>query len=305
MVKKLKLHYCNEIYAQYLYRTKATTKLSLVLRHELTLLHAHLANFDNLWRINIGHVIPRSHFLTTTSDSSFYGVGFWSDEMRVISMIPTTQSIRDRCHLQSSRNPRRLYMNQMEYIGSIIDYACTLYVLEDDESVSLRSQLFPDGVPPMVRTLSRKDNKASETWIRKKATASFYGQQLIRVMCELGRTSDVMQDSAHIDGAANDDADDLSRPDKRDSTRRTPRDYRLDRDALIAWFDHVLETYPRFSTYNVFLPSHNLLDAISWAIRPITVLQASDLTPPVLTKPFGRLVTCAEFRMSFEFLYNN
>ena len=118
MVKKLKNFYCNELYAQYLYRTKETTKVSTVLRYELTLLHDYLADFTNLWRINIGHIIPRTHFLKTTSDSSFYGVGFWSDEMRVIGYIPTCQSIRDRCNLKSDRNPRRINMNQMEYIGS-------------------------------------------------------------------------------------------------------------------------------------------------------------------------------------------
>lgn len=298
MIKKLKTHYCNEIYAQYLYRTRDTTPVSTVLRYELQLLHDKLADFTQHWRINIGHLIPRSHFLTSTSDSAFYGVGFWSNGMRVICMVPTSDSIRARCHLTSSRNPRRIYMNQMEYIGSILDFGCTLYILEDDECKALRSALFPNGVPPMVRTLSRKDNKVSETWIRKAATTSFYGQQLIRIMAELGKDSEVKQDGNHIDGDDNFEADDLSRPDKPNKR------YSLDPDVLVAWFDHVIAKYPRFGNYKVFIPSRNLFDAIAWALRPITNVAPGDLEVPTLTKPYGRLVTCAEFRVSMEIMYD-
>ena len=298
MVKKLKLHYCNELYTKFLYRTKEVSKVSTILRYELTLLHDHLADFAKPWRINIGHLIPRSHFLTTTSDSSFYGVSFWSDEMQVICMLPTSPSIRARCHLKSGRNPRRLSMNVMEYIASILDFACTLYILEDEECVALRNLLFPEGVPPMARTLSRKDNKVSETWIRTAATMSFIGQQLIRIMAELGRDSEVKQDGNHIDTDDNGAADDLSRPDKPNNR------YSLDRDVLVAWFDFCLREYARFKNYKVFMPSRNLLDAIAWGIRPLVDKEPSDLVCPTLTKPYGRLVSCDEFRVSIELMYD-
>jgi len=297
MLKQFNLHYCNELYAKYIYRTRDTTNLSVVLRFEIQALYDHLSDFSKPWRINIGHVIAREPLLTTYSDSSFNGIGFWSDEMRVICMIPTCQHIRNRCELQNNRDPKRIYMNQLEYIGSIIDYACILYVLEDDECEPLRRQLFPQGIPPMPRTLSMKDNKASETWIRKAATKSFMGQQLIRIMGELGRDSGVMQDSAHIPGEDNKEADVLSRPDK-------PNGYRLDQAALVAHFDDTIAKYPRFANYQVFLPSQNLLSAVVWALRPVAVATPTDLIPPPLTKPYGRLVSCAEFRVSMEILYD-
>ena len=293
-IKKLKYTGCNKIYARYLYHTKTAIALTPRLRQELTILHDYMSDFTNPWRINIGHIIPRDHVAVNVGDSSHYGVGFFSDELRAFCMMPTSQRIRERTRL-SSRNAAYVHQNVLEYITAVLDFACSITLLEHASCEALRQELFPDGIPPMPCILSMKDNTSAESWINKAASSSLQAQQIIRVMAEIGKSTNVHQDSAHIPSDENDGADTLSRPDE-------PR-YSLDHEALVAHLDHVLTKYPRFNTYKVFLPSNNLLSAITWALRPTDQLNVNQLTPPPVVQPYGTFITPAEFRVSIQILY--
>ena len=295
ILKDMKRMGCNKVYAKYLYRSKDSMRIEPRLRSELQGLYDFLADFRNQWRINIGHMIPRDYLSINVGDASFFGVGFWSDAFRVICMIPTSTSIRSRCYLGKT-NPGLLTMNILEYVTGIIDFACSITILEHDSCVELREQLFPDGVPPMPRVMSMKDNRVSETWIRKGATGSLQGQQCIRVMGELGQQSNVRQDGDRIDGLDNKAADRLSRPDE--------KRYSLDPQALSDWLDFTIREHPRFADYKVFMPSRNLFDAIAWALRPTDQVLDTEITPPRLVAPFGRFLSIDQFRVSMEFLHD-
>jgi len=297
VMKQLVRQGCDQVYAKYLYRSKDATTISERLHNELRTLHDYLADPTNPWRINIGHIIPRDYVSVNVGDASFFGVGFWSDQFRVICMIATCLSIRKRCYYGKD-HAGRLSMNILEYVTSIFDYACSITILEHDTGATMREQLFPNGVPPMARILSSKDNRVSEAWIRKGATSAIQGQQLIRIMGALGNYSTTKQDGGHIKGTDNKAADMLSRPDKENG-------YRLDHAALLAHLDNTIATYPRFATYKVFMPSSNLFRAVAWALRPTDQVAATELTPPQLVQPFGRFMSIDEFRVSMEYLYDS
>ena len=80
VVKKLTIAGCNEQWARFLYYHKDTTDIVPRLRQELVILYDYLRDFTNPWRINIGHMIDRDNVATNVGDSSFYGLGFFSDE---------------------------------------------------------------------------------------------------------------------------------------------------------------------------------------------------------------------------------
>jgi len=294
--KRLIRQGCNEIYAKHLYSKRIRTGVSQRLHSELRSLHAYLADPTNPWQISIGHMIPRDHVSKNTGDSSFYGVGFWTDELKAICMLPTCKEIRKRCFLGKA-NPALLTMNILEFVTAVLDYACSITMLEHESCATLRNELFPNGVPPMPRVISMKDNRTAESWIRKGAAGSLQGRQLIRVSGEMGITSSVKQDGGRIPGKKNDEADKLSRPDKANG-------YRMDRDSLVAHLDSTLATYPRFANYRVFMPSANLLEAIAWALRPTDQVDKTDINPPQLVQPYGRFISTEEFRVSMTFLYD-
>ena len=284
------------VYAKYLYRSKATMPVSPRLRSELQGLYDFLSDFSNEWRINIGHMIPRDYVSINVGDASYYGVGFWSDEFRVICTIPTCKSIRRRCRVGND-NPGLISMNMLEYVTGILDFACSIMILEHESCHELRQQLFPEGVPPMARVMAMKDNRTAEKWIQAGATGSLQGQQCIRVMGELGQQSTTRQDGGHIPGIVNKAADMLSRPDK-------DKGYRTDTQSLLDWLDMTIAAFPRFATYKVFMPSRNLFDAIAWALRPTDVVLDTDISPPAIVAPYGRFMSIDEFRVSMEFLYD-
>ena len=239
-------------------------------------------------------IIPRDHVAVLTGDSSHYGLGFFSDELRIFCMIPTSPGVRRRTQL-NSRHPAYLYMNILEYCTAILEYACSIMILEHKDHESTRNALYPSGVPPMPCTLSRKDNRSAESWINTAASSSLQAQQLIRVMGEIGHDSDVHQISRHIASTDNTLADMLSRP--------VEPAYTLDHASLVAHLDKVLTQYPHLRDYKVFMPSTNLFAALAWALRPKDAILDTDLSPPAVTQPYGRLLTTDEFRVSMEFLH--
>jgi len=293
--KRLIIAGCNEIYAKYLYHSKSTTPISQRLRQEIVILYDYLRDFTNPWRINIGHIIDRDNVAVTVGDSSHYGLGFFSDELQVFCMIPTSSKIRHRCTL-SNTNPAYLYMNVLEYACAILEYACCVTILEHPSCAEWKQRLYPNGVPPMPNTLSKKDNKSAEKWINIAASASVQAQQLIRIMAEIGKSTEVHQNSEHIPSDDNLAADGLSRPDEANG-------YRLDHAALVAHLELVLSKYPRLHNYRVFMPSSNLLAALTWALRPKDQLLDNQLTPPPLEQPYGTFLTPEQFRVSIQILY--
>jgi len=294
--KRLIRQGCNEVYAKHLYSNHIKTGVSKRLHSELRSLHAYLADPVNPWQISIGHMIPREHVSKNTGDSSFYGVGFWTDELKAICMLPTCNEIRKRCRLGKA-NPALLTMNILEFVTAVLDFACSITMLEHESCAEMCKELFPNGVPPMARIISMKDNRTAESWIRKGAAGSLQGQQLIRISGEMGVASAIKQDGGRIPGDKNDEADKLSRPDKENG-------YRMDRDSLVAHFDSTLVKYPRFVDYRVFMPSDNLLEAIAWALRPTDQVAKTDINPPQLVQPYGRFISTEEFRVSMTFLYD-
>ena len=295
IVKRLTVAGCNRIYAKYLYYSKTRTPISKRLRQELVKLYDYLRDFTNPWRINIGHLIDRDNVAVNIGDASHYGVGFFSDEQQVFCMIPTCEKIRERCRYSSS-NKGYLYMNVLEYTCAVIDFACSVTILEHASCAAMRQRLFPNGLPPMPHILSRKDNQSAENWVNKAASSSIQAQQLIRISGEIGETTEVHQKSDHISSEDNDCADMLSRPDEKNG-------YRLDHAALVAHLDEVLSKYPRLRNYKVFMPSSNFFAALTWALRPLDQLDHDQLTPPPLAQPYGTFMTPEEFRVSIQFLY--
>ena len=288
----------NELQTRYLYKHGHATPVSKRLLAELADLHAYLADFSNPWQINIGHIIDRDSVSDNVGDSSWAGVGFWSTAFEVICSLPTNDSIRRRCNQVSSGSDAYLSQNIMEFITAVLDYACSVTILEHDSCVELRARLFPNGVPPMPCVTSVKDNRASESWIKNGACGSFQGQQLIRILAAIGKPSNVKQNGGRITGSDNDKADKLSRPDE-------PNGYRTDRDSLIKHFESVLVKYPEFADYKVFVPSSNLLDVIAWALRPKSQAERTAIHPPPLVQPYGRFVTPDEYKVNMTFLYDD
>jgi hypothetical protein len=295
-LKELSRQGCNKVFAKYLYRSRESMPITPRLKSELQGLYDFLVDFSNHWRINIGHLIARDYASINVGDSSFYGVGFWTDQLRAFCMIPTCDSIRRRCRLGKD-NPALLTMNVLEYVTAILDYACSIMILEDESCAATRRELFPNGVPPMACVMSMKDNRSAEKWIRSGATGSIQGQQCIRVMGELGQQSTTKQCGDHIDGKVNKAADMLSRPDKLNG-------YRTDAKSLLDHLDATIAEYPRLANYKVFMPSRNLFEAIAWALRPTNMVEDTDISPPSLVAPYGRFLSVDEFRVSMEFLYD-
>jgi len=287
---------CNQLYAKYVYKHNHRTDVSKRLHAELKYLHDYLADFANPWQINIGHVIERDPVSRNVGDSSFHGVGFWSDEFKVICMLPTCASITHRCDNLNAKHASYLSQNTMEFITAVIDFACSVTILEHESCAEMRRVLFPNGVPPVPRVASLKDNRVSESWIKKGASGAIHGQQLLRINAEIGHDSSVKQDGDRIIGDDNHEADMLSRPDK-------PL-YRKDRDILLGHFEKILEKFPRFVNYKVFVPSSNLLDAIAWALRPKDQVDRTAIRPPPLVQPYGHFVTPDEYKVNVTFIYD-
>jgi hypothetical protein len=295
--KKFIRQSCNELYAKFLYKNDITTDVSKRLHAELLDLYNYLKDFTNPWQINIGHIIARDYVSKNVGDSSFYGVGFWSIAFKVICTLPTCNSIRRRCKVVRPDHPSSLNQNILEFITAVIDYACSITILEHASCADMRDALFPNGVPPMPRVVSLKDNRSAEKWIKKGASGTLHAQQLLRIMAEMGLISDVKQDGDRISGEDNGEADMLSRPDK-------PHGYRTDCQSLLDHFNATLVKYPQFANYKVFVPSSNLLDAIAWALRPKDQVERTAIRPPPLVQPYGHFVTPDEYKVNMTFLYD-
>jgi hypothetical protein len=256
--------------AQFLWSNRASIPMNANIRTSLQIILASLQDPAHRWAQPIGFIIPRDHHFESVGDASGLAGGAYCEVLKF--WFDVTWSDRVRTSLaRNAKHKDYVHINSMEYIVMIIQLSAVIVRLATLTAVQ-RLAFFPSGVPAQPILLSRTDNMSAKKWSNQLTSKSLQGQQLICIVAELLRTSNIGLNANHIPGVENVLADYISRP-------THPNLSHSDRS------EQIFRMHASARTWDYFLPSPELLQSISCALY-------SESTPglPKLPKSLGRFV---------------
>ena len=273
------IHLCSKEMAALLWSVgfKMTITAELILA--IRALHADLADRSNSWAAPIASIIPRAHTAETFGDASGIAGGGWSKDLRFWFAMDWSPEVLRRHNLPASHDDY-IHINSLEFSMCIVQLAAIIVRIQT-MSQSMRDALFPDGVTVHAIFLIWTDNTSAKRWTNKLTTKSRTGQRLLCLLGDLLREYDIGINADHIPGLQNIIADYISRPEQ----------------ILLSPSDRLKQIYakhPLLSTYEVFLPSPELVAKLRSALLSKRVAVRGDL-PATL----GRFASTASISTCF------
>ena len=243
------------------HRSRRKHYLNQTAKEELRLIRLALSSCS--LRTPIAHLVSRDPSGKAYGDSSLDAAGGWSTDCRFWWYLEWSQEIRDRTlrFHKNNADGKLININVLEYASIIINYAAmTLYYRQNCNSSD-----------PFPLALLFADNVAAEIWTIKGCKRSLLGRALSRLLCALMIGNPLGISTARIDTHSNIIADEISRLKK-------------EQDSL-KFFSSLVNSHPQLRGCRRFLPSNELLSAISEALLNGKLSDPLKLNSIVLNNP--------------------
>lgn len=243
------------------HRSRRTHFLNHTAKEELRIIRQALSSRS--LRTPIAHLVPRDPSGKAYGDSSLDAAGGWSTDCKFWWYLEWSEEIRLRTlrFHQTFSDGKLISINVLEYASVIINYA----------AMSLYFRQHRDPSDPFPLALLFADNVAAEIWTVKGCKRSLLGRALGRLLCALMIDNPLGISTARIDTHSNIIADEISRLKK-------------ERDSL-KFFSSLVTSYPQLRGCVRFLPSNELLSAITDVLLTGKLSDPLSLNSIVLNNP--------------------
>ena len=243
--------------ARTVHRAQKKHYLNITAKLELQIILAALQEPKVSKRCPIAHLVDRVEDCQAHGDSSLDAAGGfslacrfwwyheWSDEIRQLTLR----------FMRTNKNGRLISINALEFATVIINYAAiTLYFRENEDPTN-----------PFPTALIFADNTTAESWAIKGCKKSPLGRALGRLLCAILINNPVGLALDRVSTHDNVIADKISR-------------LKSEKDSL-KFFESLASSHPQLRTCRRFIPSPELISAISEAL-----LQGNNADPLSLNK---------------------
>ena len=251
----------------FIHRTLHSSKkqhfLNATAIQELHLIRSILRSKSISLRTPIAHLVERDPTGVGHSDSSLDAAGGWSTDCSFWWYLEWSDEIRRatlRFH-RKCKDRRLISINVLEYASLIINYA----------AMSLYYRKNKDPSNPFPIALLYADNVAAEIWCMKGCKRSMLGRALGRLLCALMLNNPLGLSTARVTTKDNFIADEISR-------------LKSEKDSL-SFFVTLVQSYPQLRGCNRFLPSQELLSALTEALLTGKIVDPVKLNKIVLANP--------------------
>ena len=237
--------------AKAIYGLRTQIPITTQLRTELTRLYHYLKDKNNLWKIPIGWLIPRTPNSHSYGDASQQGIGFWSADLEIFFYTGFPPRTTKRFHL-STKNPNYLHINEIEFLVIIIQVAATIQFHEEKLTTKAFLNQFPHGLPPLFYQMIESDNMSAESWIKRVASYSTIAKKLLDILALLYQRPSIQFNCKHINGEDNEKADVLS-----------SQNCNLQQTNPTAYLTQIFQKLPCMRNYQSFHPTEELISTLT------------------------------------------
>jgi hypothetical protein len=176
-------------------------------RAELAMIQAILNNPAKYsWSSPIAHLIPRIADYEAWGDSSLYGAGGFSLDLKFWWQFDWPKNIQDRnittIKIRDPKSGETISINALEYATILINYAAASQVVAENTDPT---------APKHPVLLNWADNTAAISWTKKMCKSSEGGKALSRILCGQMINNNLGINASHIAGVDNVLADRISR----------------------------------------------------------------------------------------------
>jgi hypothetical protein len=227
------------------------------------------------WETPLALMVPRTHFASTTGDSSLSGAGGFSIGLGFWWHISFPQDVvlRTLIHKKNNKDDDLISINVLEFVTVIINYCAAYHVITT-------TAITEDPYPVI---LNITDNMSAQKWTLHTCKQSRIGRLLARFFCSLIIDSPVGINSQWISTEENKIADDISRLKKQCTA---------DPHSLLASFDYstLKQTYPELKACSFFQIAPEVISLI-WEIVLTERWQCHHKIRRLRQKLLGKLTT--------------
>ena len=233
--------------AQEVWNNRQRTFINRTMKAELLMIRQILMQPEKFrWSSPIAHLIERIADYAAWGDSSLYGAGGFSLDLKFWWQLDWPEDIQGRnIKTIKTRDPKTgetISINALEYTTVLINYAAATdaFALITDKSK-----------PQYPVLLNWADNTAAISWTKKMCKSSEGGKALSRILCSQMINNPMGLNAAHVAGVENILADRISRI---HTSNTNPE------------FDKLMQEFPTLQSCRRYHPSPKLVSQISQAL---------------------------------------
>eukprot|EP00978_Attheya_sp_CCMP212_P038355 scaffold189184_cov32-Attheya_sp.AAC.1 len=194
------------------------------------------------WSSPIAHLIDRIADYLAWGDSSLYGAGGFSLDLKFWWQIDWLKAIQDRnittIKMRDPETGETISINALEFATVLINYEAATHAVNQMTNVS---------APEYPVLLNWADNTAAISWTKKLCKSSITGKALSRILCSQMINNKLGLNASHITGDKNIIADAISRV---HTTNTNPE------------FPMLLKEFPQLQCCQRYHPSAKLVSTI-------------------------------------------
>ena len=201
------------------------------------------------WQSPIGHLIPRDPAGESKGDASHCAIGVVNEKLKCFLLLPYSKELFLRIKNED------VHINVLELLALFLGYVMFL----------TRYKLSPADLPPFPQLVLWGDSMSANKWFRKFSTNSTMATIALRYFAKYMPNSPVQPVPKWIAGELNVEADDVSRVQELFSPK-LKFIYNVSYSKLI---HQVLQKYSMMRTWDLFLPSPELLSDLSCVVSSV------------------------------------
>jgi hypothetical protein len=245
---------------QEIWNNSKRTFINRTMKAELLMIRQILSQPEKFrWSSPIAHLIDRIADYSAWGDSSLYGAGGFSLDLKFWWQLDWPKDIQGRnIKTIKTRDPKTgetISINALEYATVLINYAAAT------DAVAL---ITDPTAPQFPVLLNWADNTAAISWTKKMCKSSEGGKALSRILCSQMINNKLGLNASHVAGVDNVIADRISRV---HTTNTNPE------------FDILMQEFPNLQYCRRYHPSPNLVSQISQALLSGLVVDPTNPQP--------------------------
>ena len=269
-----------------LYSLKRDFKHTPLLQSTLSMIHKLLSDTSTPWSISIGHIIDRTPFAETGSDScTGYGCGGFSAHLQFWYGLTWSDQILRRTKL-NSKHPEYIHINALEFVGSIISLAAVITRLHDLSKAPLPQHIINSLplrlIPPNPSLQLTFDNTPTTSWATTLRAKSHNALPLVELLAALLDSTSIGIHPVYNPGVNHVIPDRIS---------RYKQFYSPDQSLFHSQVEQIDK---RLTSFDIFLPSQDLLSLLSSRL-----LAHSPLGLPSIPEKLGRFAPASSITYGF------
>ena len=246
---RFRLKYLEEtMKVRFLWQCQALIHIPSSVRAAIGVIYNYLKS-GKPWQSPIGHLIPRDPAGESKGDASHCAIGVVNEKLKCFLLLPYSKELFLRIKNEE------VHINVLELLALFLGYVMFL----------TRYKLSPDSFPPFPQLVLWGDSMSANKWFRKFSTNSAMATMALRYFAEYMPNSPVQPVPQWIAGELNVEADDVSRVQELFSPK-LKFIYNVSYSKLI---HQVLQKYSTMRTWDLFLPSPELLSDLSCVVSSV------------------------------------